>query len=97
MNEFTRKAMELVDDLLEVRAMYHAGRGHWSHAEAARSALLAHLEGVEQKRRTPSQYFKAHQYLREREADLGAGELDHLLSIFGLPTDAASLGEQHDR
>jgi hypothetical protein len=48
MNEFTRKAVELVDDLLEVRARYHAGRGHWSHAEAARSALFAHLEGGEQ-------------------------------------------------
>lgn len=33
---------------------------------------------------TPQQYCDAYLYLREREVDLGAGELDHLLSIFGI-------------
>ncbi len=43
MNEFTRIAMELADE------MVFSGAGDASKFSAARSALLAHLEGGEQK------------------------------------------------
>jgi hypothetical protein len=60
MNEFTRKAMSLADDYAEdLSSLYASQTECWrslaylqrksQQAEAARSALLAHLEGGEQK------------------------------------------------
>ena len=51
MNEFTRKALDLADAMTAAHMEYQDSRrsGEWASYEAARAALLAHLEGGEQR------------------------------------------------
>lgn len=87
---FTTETLRLADAYADAADAdgYANGNDTYSARVATREALLAHLRAA-QAVPTPAQYCAAHLYLRERECDMGAGELDELLAIFGLTAPGA--------